>query len=358
MYETMASTAQSKTHGQRLGKRREAQLASDQRTGVYARRKLRDRQRRWLASHWPLIVAAAVLSATAALFIYYFVWPPVAPYLIGGFVSSAAWWTYTVMLRTGGITPQLSGIAAEQWTADSLRPLRRSGWILVNHVMLEYVDVDHVLLGPGGFFAIETKYRSDLAEATPHIGSMIAQSRKSAAGVASRLRTHPSSVRALVVAWGPGANTELPEVVERDGVTLLSGSQLRHFLDALPAVVNSDDVLTASASLDDYVRSRDKGEAAASGGAPRTFGQLYWDATAVAASVLATLWLIATLLTVKPAFIWSIVGVSALFLLAAHVRRRPRVSLRVKATALAVMTTSAGLAVLLAAARLVLQFAG
>jgi Nuclease-related domain len=217
MYETMASTAQSKTHGQRLGKRREAQLASDQRTGVYARRKLRDRQRRWLASHWPLIVAAAVLSATAALFIYYFVRPPVAPYLIGGFVSSAAWWTYTVMLRTGGITPQLSGIAAEQWTADSLRPLRRSGWILVNHVMLEYVDVDHVLLGPGGFFAIETKYRSDLAEATPHIGSMIAQSRKSAAGVASRLRTHPSSVRALVVAWGPGANTELPEVVERDG---------------------------------------------------------------------------------------------------------------------------------------------
>jgi hypothetical protein len=180
--------------------------------------------------------------------------------MIGGFVASAAWWTYTFMLATIGISPQHSGIAGEQWTADTLRPLRRSGWFLVNHVMLEHEDVDHVLLGPGGFFAIETKYRSDWAEAAPHLGSMVGQSRRSARGVASRLRTHPSSVRAVVVAWGRGASTQFPEVTERDGVTVLSGSQLWRYLDSLPAVVPPDEVLTAAAWLDDYVRNRDIGE--------------------------------------------------------------------------------------------------
>lgn len=48
----------------------------------------------------------------------------------------------------------------EQWTADELRKLRRHGWRIVNHVILERRDVDHLTLGPRGFFTIETEFRS------------------------------------------------------------------------------------------------------------------------------------------------------------------------------------------------------
>lgn len=102
-----------------------------------------------------------VLAGLAAGFVHVFVWQPVAPYAIGALLASAAWWVYAMMLETGGIASKRSGITAEEWTADELRKLRREGWTVVNHVMLVHADVDHVVLGPGGFLAIETKFRSD-----------------------------------------------------------------------------------------------------------------------------------------------------------------------------------------------------
>lgn len=119
------------------------------------------RQRRWLRRPWLAIMLVTVLAGLAAGFVHVFVWQPVAPYAIGALLASAAWWVYAMMLETGGIASKRSGITAEEWTADELRKLRREGWTVVNHVMLVHADVDHVVLGPGGFLAIETKFRSD-----------------------------------------------------------------------------------------------------------------------------------------------------------------------------------------------------
>ncbi len=54
----------------------------------------------------------------------------------------------------------MMGELAEQWTARELRKFRRHGWRLLNHGMVGLGDTDHVLIGPGGIFVVETKWRS------------------------------------------------------------------------------------------------------------------------------------------------------------------------------------------------------
>lgn len=161
------------------------------------------RQRRWLRRHWLAIMLVTVLAGLAAGFVHVFVWQPVAPYAIGALLASAAWWVYTMMLETGGIAAKRSGITAEEWTADELRKLRREGWTVVNHVMLVHADVDHVVLGPGGFLAIETKFRSDWGSGKQDLVAMARTAHRSAHDVGIRLRRKTPDVRPLVVVWGP-----------------------------------------------------------------------------------------------------------------------------------------------------------
>ena len=77
--------------------------------------------------------------------------------------TAGALWLWIV--EATGTAPTMMGDLGEQWTAQELRRLRRSGWQVVNHVTLTAPDIDHVLVGPGGMFAIETKW-----SATPWTG--------------------------------------------------------------------------------------------------------------------------------------------------------------------------------------------
>jgi len=69
-------------------------------------------------------------------------------------VSMLALW---VTLVTGTAYRSM-GATAEEWTASELRPLRRRRWRVANHVALGRPDIDHVLVGPGGVIAVETKW--------------------------------------------------------------------------------------------------------------------------------------------------------------------------------------------------------
>jgi Nuclease-related domain len=69
-------------------------------------------------------------------------------------VGSLAFW----VVQVTGTASVMMGDLGEQWTASELRRLRRDGWRVVNHVRLSAWDIDHVLVGPGGVFAVETKW--------------------------------------------------------------------------------------------------------------------------------------------------------------------------------------------------------
>jgi Nuclease-related domain len=58
------------------------------------------------------------------------------------------------------------GERGERHVADVLEELRSNGYRPVHDIVRDGFNVDHVLVGPGGIFAIETKYRSGKGEIT------------------------------------------------------------------------------------------------------------------------------------------------------------------------------------------------
>ena len=58
------------------------------------------------------------------------------------------------------------GERGERHVADMLEELRSNGYRPIHDIVGDGFNVDHVLVGPGGVFAIETKYRSGKGEVT------------------------------------------------------------------------------------------------------------------------------------------------------------------------------------------------
>lgn len=77
--------------------------------------------------------------------------------LILGGVSWSLWKTLRI-LRTISTTKR--GLEGELATAQLLTPLLAEGWQLFHDLPMKRGNIDHVLVGPTGVYAIETKYRS------------------------------------------------------------------------------------------------------------------------------------------------------------------------------------------------------
>lgn len=115
------------------------------------------------------------------------------------------------------------GEQAEQFTASLLR--KRRGWRVVNHVNLRQSDIDHVLLGPDGIFAIETKWSSQ-AWTPERLAWAAGQAARNAHDLTIWSDLRPfGPVRPLVVVWGP-PDTELPANTTINGVHVIPG---KHF---------------------------------------------------------------------------------------------------------------------------------
>lgn len=135
-----------------------------------------------------------------------------------------------LVVLVGGTAPLMMGEVAEQWTAQSLRPLQRHGWHLANHVLLNNGDADHVLIGPGGVFVIETKWRREAwrIEGTDFDrDAAIAQVKQAAASVKTRLGEQVH-VEPVVSVWtGAASSRSAPDVEKRYGdVVIVPGPVL------------------------------------------------------------------------------------------------------------------------------------
>lgn len=332
------------------GRRRAFELASDRRVGAHSRRELRKHQRRWARVHWRPIVLVIFTSVVLAAIVFIFIPTRIAPYLVSAILTSTGWWLYVLMLETGGTASLRSGIRAEQWTADVLRKFQRHGWKMVNHVMLEYGDVDHALVGPGGFFAVETKFRSNWGDAKPYLEDMARSAAEAARQLRLRIDPKAQTVKALAVLWGPDVNDHFAGSFEVNGVTFCPGRHLADFIDATPSTVEAVDVHTAFAKLDDYVTNRDIGEIATSGELPRTVSHGIDDLFAISGTVIALFLAILAPTGQHPRGVWSIAVAGASLVAAVAVRRwRPR-SLRLRFVTTAAITTAGGLGLLMAIA--------
>jgi Nuclease-related domain len=190
-------------------RRRAHQLSADARAGTYSRRTLEATQLKWLRTNRraaTILLAGCVAVAVVAQVVAA---NRFSPYVVGAVLASGPWLLYTIMLETDGGHADRRGVMGEELTARELRSLN-GGWRIVNHVMLENTDVDHAALGPGGFFAIETKYRSDWKSSTPYFEGIAAQARRSSLGLRGRLGRTSHTVQPVVAMWGPGLPSRSP----------------------------------------------------------------------------------------------------------------------------------------------------
>ena len=49
---------------------------------------------------------------------------------------------FVLVMQMTGTAARSMGASAEQWTASELRPLRKSGWRVINHVALRPWDIE------------------------------------------------------------------------------------------------------------------------------------------------------------------------------------------------------------------------
>lgn len=76
--------------------------------------------------------------------------------ILGGII----WSTRRMVKVAHELRTTRAGIEGEMATAQLLSPLLAKGWRLFHDIPGNRGNIDHVLVGPGGVFAVETKFRS------------------------------------------------------------------------------------------------------------------------------------------------------------------------------------------------------
>jgi hypothetical protein len=164
-------------------------------------------------------------------------------------VAAAVLW---VAHETDGGRSLRDGAQAERWTATDLRwftwwrRLHRQRWYVVHSVGFARGDVDHVLIGPGGIYAVDTKYRSDTGR--PHdrradVDRAQQQLATAARRVAALVRQHAGidvEVGAILMTHGRGWPWHHTASSHHEAdMLVLRGGQMHRWHDTLPIRVSS-----------------------------------------------------------------------------------------------------------------------
>ena len=186
-------------------------------TGERSRLDLRDAQIQTIRENWTAWAEMLGLTAILAALIEF---APISQSLrnfLLGFLVAAALCTFAVLVyvMSGSYGPSV-GRLGEEATVEAVtsRQRRRMGWQVINGIYLAgHGDLDHVLVGPGGAFVVESKWTT--GNCSIRDGAVIGlvgrepidQAREGARKLERYLRYGPQrfeiDVRPVVVMWGP-----------------------------------------------------------------------------------------------------------------------------------------------------------
>lgn len=188
--------------------------------------------------------------------------------VLGAGLASIAGAVTVLVLQVTGTAPAMMGGQGEQWTASELRPLQRRGWRVVHHVSLRSWDIDHVLIGPGGAFAVESKWSAHpwvLDPAEDRVAKAATQAASNARDLRlwAPFRKAGIDVQALVMLWGPSLRS--PEAARGlkhlHGAVVVPGPSAADWREDLPSdVLTREQVEAGWLALDAQVRLRDERE--------------------------------------------------------------------------------------------------
>jgi nuclease-like protein len=175
---------------------------------------------------------------------------------------------FSVMLNLSGAPRYDMGAGAERWTSKELRRFGRP-WRVIDGVEFENSDIDHVLIGPGGIFAVETKwsgYECDLDGGILPLGieygiqQTIASARKARLLLLSK-KVHVE-VQPILMVWGPRVREVSQGFVDIGSVRLVRGAQAGSWRSTLERVgaIDGPEIQGAVNGIMDYVRAHEPHE--------------------------------------------------------------------------------------------------
>ena len=177
------------------------------------------------------------------------------------------------VVQTTGTAPIMAGETAEQWTAQELRRLKRHGWRLVNHFNLaDSGDIDHLLVGPFGAIAVETRWSAEpwmFDHADGRLTEKVSQVRKGARRLENwhPFRSQRIQVRPVVMLWGRGV-ADWPEGAHGflvDDVQVVAGPRVKLWRRSLPqeAILTDVQLQEVWIEIDRQIERRDDHDRAA-----------------------------------------------------------------------------------------------
>jgi hypothetical protein len=214
---------------------------------------------------WFAVLPIMVFGAMGALFVSFL--PDPENWFLAGVAVCCIPWTLAIIVRDQlGLAAVALGGAAEEWTSRELRQFVRNEaragrvWHVVDNVPMHGFDIDHVLIGPGGVIAVETKWSTDgwakpWSLARVEDGSRSA--RTNARHVKGLLRREPHRldipVDSLLVLW-PSRATDIPDLPDE----VVLGATLKEFCMRLERDRLDSRIVTAAATaIATFVRERD-----------------------------------------------------------------------------------------------------
>jgi hypothetical protein len=178
--------------------------------------------------------ALGYLAATACFVALYVWWGyPRFAWFMGGLLLGFIPSLVTYFLISQGLAHRQMGGDAETWTAEELEALDRRTWRVFHDVPVRYGNVDHVAVGPGRVYAIETKWTSAGGRYVADLAASAGRQAKRLSEELSR-RGAGRPVVPLLVIWGPGIGQELgdrPKMVE--DVRVVAGPHASTWLEKM-----------------------------------------------------------------------------------------------------------------------------
>lgn len=127
--------------------------------GASSQRKYDELTRSWRRRNWKVFALLGFIccAVVAASFVAAQRWP-VGAWFFGLFGGVAwAFWLIARWTPPGWIENWQSGAVGEVATAKALRALEPEGWFVLHDLDAGYGNVDHIAVGPGGVFLLDSK---------------------------------------------------------------------------------------------------------------------------------------------------------------------------------------------------------
>lgn len=194
--------------------------------------------------------------------------PFAAEVMTGAAVLMSGYCAFRIFRLRKEIRNLNQGEKGERRISELLTQLRRKRYVAFDDLLVGDSNVDHVLVGPGGVFALETKACSVFGDGCvgvdehgvlrlsnkPAIGDPLGQAKRSARNVAKilqdRLRRESPVTPVLVF---PGWS--LKSAKAETGVVVLNDGMITEFFESRPSVFSDDRITDICAHLDQTARS-------------------------------------------------------------------------------------------------------